>query len=106
MARRFSATCIISRSPRSAYPLIPLYLICCNLQLFLLCYPMFELRLVSIFNTLSAGEAREISPYFLSGKYGKKETIFSEGDPSEWLYIVKKGKVKITKISHDGKEII
>ncbi|MDA8104311.1 MAG: Crp/Fnr family transcriptional regulator [Nitrospiraceae bacterium] len=67
---------------------------------------MFDLRQVSIFNTLSAGEAREISPYFLSGEYGKKETIFSEGDPSEWLYIVKKGKVKITKISHDGKEII
>ena len=67
---------------------------------------MFDLRQVSIFNTLSAGEATEISPYFLSGKYGKKEAIFSEGDPSEWLYIVKKGKVKITKISHDGKEII
>jgi CRP-like cAMP-binding protein len=67
---------------------------------------MFDLRQVSIFHTLSPQDMKEISPYFLSGKYGKKEAIFSEGDPSEWLYIVKKGKVKITKLSQEGKEII
>ena len=67
---------------------------------------MFDIRQVAIFNTLSAEEAREISPYFLQGKFRKKEAIFSEGDPSEWFYIVKKGKIKITKLSHDGKEII
>jgi CRP-like cAMP-binding protein len=67
---------------------------------------MFDLRQVSIFNSLSPEDMKEISPYFLSGKYRKKEAIFSEGDTSDWLYIVKKGKVKITKISHDGKEII
>jgi CRP-like cAMP-binding protein len=67
---------------------------------------MFDIRQVSIFNILSAQDAKEISPYLLSGKYGKKETIFSEGDDSEWFYIVKKGKVKITKLSQEGKEII
>lgn len=68
--------------------------------------PMFDIRQVQIFQTLSPQEAKEISPYLLTGRYGKRESIFSEGDPSEWLYIVSKGKVKITKISHDGKEII
>ena len=67
---------------------------------------MFDLKQVSIFSTLSPAEVKEILPYFLSGKYRKKEAIFSEGDPSEWLYIVKKGKVKITKLSQEGKEII
>jgi CRP-like cAMP-binding protein len=67
---------------------------------------MFDLRQVSIFHGLSPQDVKEISPYFLSAKYLKKEGIFSEGDPSDWFYIVKKGKVKITKISHDGKEII
>jgi CRP-like cAMP-binding protein len=67
---------------------------------------MFDVRQVTIFNTLSAEEAKEISPYFLQGKFRKKEAIFSEGDPSELFYIVKKGKVKITKLSHEGKEII
>lgn len=67
---------------------------------------MFDIKEIPIFNTLSAAEAKEVSPYLLSGRVRKKEAIFSEGDPSEWLYIVKKGKVKITKLSHEGKEII
>jgi len=67
---------------------------------------MFDIRQVSIFNTLTPQEAREIHPYLVSDKFSKKETIFSEGDQSEWFYIVMKGKVKITKISQEGKEII
>ncbi len=67
---------------------------------------MFDIRKVSIFKTLTPVDAREITKYLLSGKFRKKETIFAEGDSSEWLYIVKKGKVKITKLSQDGKEII
>ena len=67
---------------------------------------MFDIREVQIFNTLSPQDAREINPYLISGTFEKKKTVFAEGDPSEWLYIVKKGKVKITKISQEGKEII
>ncbi len=67
---------------------------------------MFDIRQLSIFSTLSAQDAKEISPYLLSGKYRKKEAVFSEGDPSEWFYIVKTGKIKITKLSQEGKEII
>jgi len=32
--------------------------------------------------------------------------IFGEGEPPEWFYVVASGKVKITKTSQDGKEII
>ncbi|GAB4488517.1 MAG: Crp/Fnr family transcriptional regulator [Thermodesulfovibrionales bacterium] len=67
---------------------------------------MFDIRKVPIFDSLSEQDAQEISPYLAADRFRKKETIFSEGDPSEWLYIVSKGKVKITKISQEGKEII
>jgi CRP-like cAMP-binding protein len=67
---------------------------------------MFDIKKVSIFNTLSAEDNKEISRYLVPETYAKKESVFSEGDPSEWLYIVKKGKVKITKLSNEGKEII
>ena len=67
---------------------------------------MFDIRQVSIFSTLTVQESKEIDHYLLPGTFKKKETIFSEGDPSEWFYIVKRGKVKITKLSQDGKEII
>jgi CRP/FNR family transcriptional regulator len=67
---------------------------------------MLDIRKVAIFNMLSPEEAREISRYFVPETFTKKEFIFSEGDPSEWLYIVHRGKVKITKLSNEGKEII
>jgi CRP/FNR family transcriptional regulator len=67
---------------------------------------MFDIKQVSIFNSLSPQEEKEVSRYLLPDTFRKKETVFSEGDPSDWLYIVKKGKVKITKISQEGKEII
>ncbi len=67
---------------------------------------MFDLRKIPLFNTLTDPEIKEITPYILRATARKKEVIFSEGDPSEWLYIVAEGKVKITKLSQDGKEII
>jgi len=67
---------------------------------------MFDIRQVAIFNTLSASDAKEVQPYIIKENFRKKETIFSEGDPSDWLYIVSKGKVKITKLSQEGREII
>jgi CRP-like cAMP-binding protein len=67
---------------------------------------MFDIRKVSIFNTLNTQEQKEIARYLISETFRKKETVFSEGDPSEWFYIVTKGKIKITKLSQDGKELI
>lgn len=67
---------------------------------------MFQLNKVSIFNTLSDSDVKEIRKYLVTEDYRKKQVIFTEGDPSDWLYIVAEGKVKITRISHEGKELI
>lgn len=67
---------------------------------------MFDIKKVSIFNTLRAEDAKEVQRYLQTETFAKKGFVFSEGDPSEWLYIVKTGKVKITKLSNEGKEII
>jgi CRP/FNR family transcriptional regulator len=67
---------------------------------------MFDLRKLRIFSSLGAQDVKDIQKYLVAERYGRKETIFSEGDPSDWFYIVADGKVKITKLSHDGKEII
>ena len=67
---------------------------------------MVDLSKISIFSTLSAPELKELVPYLISTSVRKKDVIFSEGDPSEWFYVVTEGKVKITKLSQDGKEII
>ena len=56
--------------------------------------------------SLSDEELKELRPHLISASFKKKEGIFSEGDMPEWFYIVLKGKIKITKLSHEGKEII
>jgi len=67
---------------------------------------MKQLNKVSLFKDLSDAEFKELEPYLSTTSYKKKETIFSEGEPPEWFYLVLAGKVKITKLSHEGKEII
>lgn len=66
----------------------------------------FNLKKVAMFSILNESELREVEPYLLPVTYKKKDVIFSEGEPPEWLYIVVEGKIKLTKLSQDGKEII
>ncbi len=68
--------------------------------------PMKQLKEVSLFKGLSDAELKELEPYLAAVRIKKKETIFSEGEPPEWFYLVLSGKIKITKLSHEGKEII
>lgn len=67
---------------------------------------MTDLKKISIFSALSSSDIKEIKPFILLKKFRKKELIFSEGDSPDWLYIVTNGKVKITKLSKEGREII
>lgn len=65
-----------------------------------------DLKKIPIFSSLNDGEIKEIQPYLIEERFKKKEEIFSEGETPEWFYILLNGKVKITKLSYDGKEII
>lgn len=67
---------------------------------------MTDLKKISIFSALSSSDIKELSPFIFLKKFRKKEIIFSEGDSPDWLYIVINGKVKITKLSKEGREII
>jgi len=67
---------------------------------------MKDLKKIDLFKNLSDEELKELTPYLAAMSFKKKDDIFAEGDPPEWFYIVSKGKVKITKLSHEGKEII
>lgn len=67
---------------------------------------MKNIKNMELFKNLNPAELKELQPYLMSAAFRKKEEVFSEGDPPEWFYIVVKGKVKITKLSHEGKEII
>ena len=67
---------------------------------------MKNVKKIELFKNLSEEELKELEPYLVQTAFKKKEDIFNEGDSPEWFYIVSKGKVKVTKLSHEGKEII
>jgi len=46
------------------------------------------------------GEGRSIE------RYGKGQTVFSQGDPSDAVFYIQKGKAKVTVVSEQGKEAV
>ncbi|MGH6821629.1 MAG: Crp/Fnr family transcriptional regulator, partial [Methylocella sp.] len=46
------------------------------------------------------GEGRSI------GAYHKGEIVFSQGDPSDSVFYIQSGKVKVTVVSEQGKEAV
>ncbi len=61
---------------------------------------------IELFKDLTETELSELEAASEKRSFKKKEVIFSEGEPSQWFYLLIKGKVKITKLSYEGKEII
>jgi CRP/FNR family transcriptional regulator len=61
---------------------------------------------IPIFSSLTEKELREIESLFIEEAVKKDEYIFWEGDPSNWLYVVSEGKVRVLKQSTSGKDII
>ncbi len=59
-----------------------------------------------LFNGLPIEQLQEIAAISVAKKYGKGVSIFFEGDPGIGFYMVASGKVKIFKMSFDGKEQI
>ena len=69
-------------------------------------YTLDEIKRIPIFSDLSDKDLEEVCSCLVMERYLRKKEIFSEGDAPEWFYIVISGKVKVTRISHDGREII
>lgn len=59
---------------------------------------------VPIFNHLEAEQMEEIMKVMKSISYKKGEVLYREGDTSNVLYIVSKGKIRIYRLSESGKE--
>jgi len=62
------------------------------------------LRQTPIFSGLSDAELEELVPLVIKRKLKDDTVIFHEGDPASAFYLVKQGRVKIYKVSADGRE--
>lgn len=64
------------------------------------------LQKVPFFQGLSEKELEMVSAVMIERLYPKGEILFFEGDPGEALFVIKNGRVKISKMSEDGREQI
>ena len=60
----------------------------------------------AMFRRLSEGDRQHLAAASRLRSYGKGETIFGEGDPSEFFSVVVSGRVKIVKMTPAGKDVI
>jgi CRP/FNR family transcriptional regulator len=65
-----------------------------------------NLSQVDLFNGLSLQQLDEVASIVADKKYKKGELIFADGDDGIGFYIVISGRVKVYKVSPDGKEHI
>src|SRR3989304_4767183 len=64
------------------------------------------LKKVPYFAPLTESELRQIRPQIQEKKIAKGEILFSEGEECRALFCVSSGRIKIVKISPEGKEQI
>jgi len=64
------------------------------------------LRETVLFSSLSLAELEELAGLTTEHRYQAGDYIFWEGDSGEYLYTVVEGRVKISKLSLQGKEVI
>ncbi len=64
------------------------------------------LRAASLYRGLSEDDRRRLASVSLVKSWDKGETVFNEGDPSDFLLTVLTGRVKVVKLQPSGKEVI
>ncbi|MCA9473128.1 MAG: Crp/Fnr family transcriptional regulator [Nitrospirales bacterium] len=66
---------------------------------------LWYLKNINVFSGLSWQELRELKRVTRMVDYRKNEPIYLPGEPSEQVYMLKKGRVKLSKMSHEGRQV-
>lgn len=64
------------------------------------------LKRIPFFAALSESEIDYLSKLFYERQFSKGDYLFWEGDASDWMYIIKSGKVRVLKSAPTGKELV
>ena len=59
-----------------------------------------------LFKNLNSEELKMISSLFVEQSYKKNSQILRQGDGADFMYLVRDGNLKITKLTMDGREKI
>jgi CRP/FNR family transcriptional regulator len=64
------------------------------------------LRASALFKRLGSDDRARVASHTKVRRYEKGETIFAEGDPSDYFFDIASGRVKIFKMTPTGKDVI
>ena len=64
------------------------------------------LRKMAIFQDLADTELQSVAEMFQERQYKKNEIIFVEEDTGQYMYVVKEGRVKVSRSLPNGRETI
>jgi len=65
-----------------------------------------SLRIIPMFSGVSTEILESIASLLIERRFPKHKTIVEEGAPGDYMYIISEGRVKVTKLSGDGREKI
>jgi len=70
-----------------------------------MCEEVDGLKQFDIFAGLTDAELESLAKAITQKKYEKREIIYLPGDPREGIFLLNRGKVKVSRLSEDGREI-
>lgn len=65
-----------------------------------------SLRGIPLFRRVSEGDLEELATHLIERRFPKNATVVEEGLPGDYMYVIREGRVKVTKASEDGREKI
>lgn len=65
-----------------------------------------SLRGIPLFRRVSEADLEELATHLIERRFPKNATVVEEGLPGDYMYVIRKGRAKVTKASEDGREKI
>ncbi len=66
---------------------------------------LWYLQRVNLFQEMTAAEMRELERTTKMESVKKRSALFLPGEPSRYVYLLKTGRVKISRVSEEGREV-
>ncbi len=65
-----------------------------------------SLRTIPLFSSVGDEDLESIASLLIERRFPKNKTIVEEGLPGDYMYVIREGRVKVAKLSGDGREKI
>jgi len=65
-----------------------------------------SLRAIPLFSRVTEADLEDIAAHLIERRFPKHTTVVEEGLAGDYMYVIRQGRVKVTKASEDGREKI